>query len=42
MFAALAMKDERVLSKLDKFIAFAPVAFVNHQGSELLNYLLNS
>jgi len=31
MFAAIAMKDERVLSKLDKFIALAPVVFVNHQ-----------
>lgn len=30
MFAAFAMKDQRVLSKLDKFIALAPVVFVNH------------
>ena len=30
MFAALAMKDERVLSKLDIFIALAPAVFANH------------
>ena len=41
MFSAFAMNDERVLTKLNKFIALAPVAFVNHQGSDLLLDLSN-